>query len=145
MLVTAGLFAWAIWQPEASDRASDRALDLLGEGKVGAALAQTRNAADADPLASRPLLVRADIEARASDTHAALGTLERAVARYPGEPSILLRLGRFQLDVLNRPLDALESANGVLYLDPRSIPGKRLFADAKARAERRPAARRPSP
>jgi hypothetical protein len=141
VLVTAVLFAWAIWQPEASDRASDRALDLLAKGDLSEAVSQAQHAADADPLSSKPLLVGADVDIRMGDTQAAKATLERAVARYPGDSLTWLRLASFQLNVLDRPLDALGTVDGVLYLDPRSSAGKRLFAEAKARAERQAAAR----
>ena len=51
MGVVALLFAWAIWQPEASNRASNQALDLIEQGKPEDAAAKTGDAEDANPLA----------------------------------------------------------------------------------------------
>ncbi|MFN2617243.1 MAG: O-antigen ligase family protein [Thermoleophilaceae bacterium] len=136
VLVTAVLFAWAIWQPEASNRASDRALALIDQGDFAGAAAKADDAASIDPLSSKPLLVRAAAEERQGYKRAALVTLERAVTRYPDEPLTWLRLARFQLDSLDRPRAALDTVGAVLYLDPRSQAGKRLVADAQSRIER---------
>ena len=134
VLVAAGLFAWTIWQPEASDRTSDGALSLADRGELDAGLARARDAASADPLASRPLLVQADIESRLGQRGAALATLQRAVERYPGEPNTWLRLASFQLHALRRPAAAIGTLQAVLYLDPRSQPGKLLYAEARIAA-----------
>jgi tetratricopeptide (TPR) repeat protein len=133
------LFAWAIWQPEASDNASDEALRLAEAGEVDAALAKARDAAGANPLSPRPLLVEAAIETGAGREAEAGGTLERAVLRYPGDPQTWYRLASFQLGTLERPRQALETLEAVLYLDPFSKAGRQLYLDARTalRAQRR--------
>jgi hypothetical protein len=128
------LFAWAVWQPEASDNSSDEALRLAEAGKMGAARAKARDAGDANPLSSRPLFVEAEIEAGAEREDAAARALERAALRFPGDPQTLLRLASFQLETLNRPRAALQTVAAVLYLDPFSKPGRQLYLDARAAA-----------
>jgi tetratricopeptide (TPR) repeat protein len=139
VMVCAVLFAWAIWQPEASDNASEDAIRLAETGEVDAALAKAGDAADANPLSPRPLLVEAAIEAGAGREAAAGRTLERAVLRFPSDPQTWLRLASFQLGTLERPRAALETLEAALYLDPFSKEGRRLYLDASAapRAKRR--------
>jgi hypothetical protein len=134
VLLCALLFAWAIWQPEASDNASEEALRLSEAGQTGAALSKAAEAADANPLSPRPLLVEAAIETRAGQEDAARRTLEQAVLKFPGEPQTWLRLASFQLGTLERPELALQTLEAVLYLDPFSKAGRDLFLDARASA-----------
>ena len=61
-VATALLVAWAIWQPEASDRATNDALALADERKFDEAVARTKDAEDLNPLTPDPLLVRASID-----------------------------------------------------------------------------------
>jgi tetratricopeptide (TPR) repeat protein len=131
--VAALVMAWAIWQPEASDRATGRAIELIDERAYQSAIAEIEDAADANPLSADPLLVRAVAEADAGDEDAARRTLERAVLEFPGDPQTWLRLASFQLTTLDRPQDALETVRGVLYLDPFSRQGRQLFLDARVR------------
>jgi O-antigen ligase len=132
------LCAWAVWQPEASERNSDRALELIEERRYDDALSEADAAADANPLSPTPLLVRASAEAAAGRTQAAKRTLERATLRYPGEPQTWVRLSSFQLNNLERPRAALETVRGALYLNPRSKSARELFVNARAalRAQR---------
>ncbi len=127
------LCAWTIWQPEASDRASNDALDLIDARDFDAAAAKAREAAGVDPLSPRPLFVEAVAQTAAGDRDAAAHTLERAVLRYPGDPETWLRLGRFQLETLDDPRAALSTVRGALYLDPNSTRAGQLFLDARAR------------
>jgi tetratricopeptide (TPR) repeat protein len=148
VVVVAVILAWAIWQPEASDRATNRALELIEERDYEAAIAKTEDAADANPLSADPLLVRAVAEAGAGRETVARRTLGRAVLDFPGDPQTWLRLASFQLDALDRPRQALETVRGVLYLDPFSRPGGQLFLDARARLRQKEAAaveRSPAP
>jgi tetratricopeptide (TPR) repeat protein len=131
--VAALVMAWAIWQPEASDRATGRAIELIDERAYRSAIAETEDAADANPLSADPLLVRAVAEADAGEEEAARRTLEQAVLEFPGDPQTWLRLASFQLATLDRPQDALETVRGVLYLDPFSRQGRQLFLDARVR------------
>jgi tetratricopeptide (TPR) repeat protein len=133
VLVCSVLFAWAMWQPEASDRASDRALALSDAGDAGGARAEAHDAASANPLTPKPLLVQGAVETKAGRLHVAETALERAVLSFPGDPQTWLRLASFQLGTRDDPAAALQTVRGVLYLDPRSKPGRQLYLEARAR------------
>ena len=142
VLVAAVLLAWAIWQPEASDRATSDALRLAAAGEVDAAIAKTEDAADANPLSADPLLIQAAIQTEASREQDARESLEQAVLKFPGDPQTWYRLAAFQLGTLDRPAEAAATAQGAIFLDPRSDPSRLLFLQALARAreqdQRRP-------
>jgi tetratricopeptide (TPR) repeat protein len=137
--VTALILAWAIWQPEASDRETNRALELIDARDFDAAIAKTEDAAETNPLSPEPLLVRAVAETSAGNETAARRTLEQAVLEFPGDPQTWLRLASFQLGTLDRPAEALESVRAVLFLDPLSRPGGQLFLDARVRLRQKEA------
>jgi tetratricopeptide (TPR) repeat protein len=132
-LVCAVLFAWTAWQPEASDRASNRALELSDKGDQRAAAAEADSAATANPLTPEPLLVKGVVQTKAGNLPAAETALERAVFDFPGDPQTWLRLATFQLDTNDDPAGALDTVEGTLYLDPRSKPARQLFLEARAR------------
>ena len=130
---TALLLAWTIWQPEASDRATNEALALNDQHKFDEAIAKTEDAEDLNPLTPDPLLVRAAIDTQANRVDDARDNLERAVIRFPGDPQTWYRLAAFQLGTLDAPEQALETLRGALYLNPHSGPASQLFLDARAR------------
>jgi O-Antigen ligase len=132
-LLTAGLLAWAIWQPEASDRATNDALALAEQHKFDRALERTKDAEKLNSLTPDPLLVRASIDTMAGRDKAGRESLEEAVIRFPGDPQTWYRLAAFQLGTLDAPEQALATLKGLLYLDPHSVPGRKLFLDARAR------------
>jgi hypothetical protein len=144
MGVVALLFAWAIWQPEASNRASNQALDLIEQGKPDDAAAKTGDAEDANPLSPEPLLVRASAQTAAGRERDAEATLERAVLRFPSYPDTWLRLASFQFGTVDQPEEAAETVLGVLYLDPHSKAGRQLYLEIqqRLRADERKRARR---
>ena len=127
------LVAWAVWQPEASDRATNEALRLSEEGSYDEALAKAQDAADMNPLAPGPYLVAAAIDTTAGREAAARESLERAVLRYPGDPQTWYRLAAFQLGTLDEPGQALDTLRGAFYLDRWSPRNRQLFLDARAR------------
>jgi hypothetical protein len=127
------LLAWAIWQPEASDRATNEALELADERKFEQAIAKTEDARDLNSLTPDPLLVRAAVETQAGRQDDARQSLEKAVLSFPGDPQTWYRLAAFQLGTLDAPEQALETLKAVLYLDPHSRPGRELFVSARAR------------
>jgi MFS family permease len=127
------LVAWAVWQPEASDRATNDALALSDERRYDEALERAQDAADINPLTPDPLLVAASIDTAAGRETAARLSLERAVLRYPGDPQTWYRLAAFQLGTLDDPEAALDTLQGALYLDPYSPRNRQLFLDARAR------------
>jgi O-antigen ligase len=132
-LLTAGLLAWAIWQPEASDRATNDALALADERRFDQAIEKTTEARDINPLTPDPLLVRAAIDTQAGREEDAGRSLERAVIEFPGDPQTWYRLAAFQLGTLDAPEQALETLKGLLYIDPQSRSGRELFLSARAR------------
>ncbi|MGH2844770.1 MAG: tetratricopeptide repeat protein, partial [Thermoleophilaceae bacterium] len=142
VLLVALLAAWAIWQPEAADRATDDAVALADGGEVDAAIAKASDAADANPLSGEPLLVQAAIQTQAGRKGAARETLEDAVLKFPGDPETWYRLAAFQLGTLDRPLRAAETVRGALYLDPLSQPARSLFLEARARGREKAAEER---
>ena len=140
--VTAPLFAWAVWQPEASDRASNHALDLVADGRLGDAAKEASKAEDRNPLSPQPLLVQASVQTQAGRNADAEATLERAVLRFPGDPDTWLRLASFQLGTVDEPEKAAETVQGVLYLDPHSKPGRNLFLQIRRRLRAKQRAQR---
>ncbi|HET8819916.1 MAG TPA: tetratricopeptide repeat protein [Thermoleophilaceae bacterium] len=132
-IAAALLLVWAIWQPEASDRATNEALALTDEGKFERAIAKTEDARDINPLTPDPLLVRAAAETKAGREDDARESLEKAVLSFPGDPQTWYRLAAFQLGTLDAPEQALETLDAVLYLDPHSRQAGELFLGARAR------------
>jgi tetratricopeptide (TPR) repeat protein len=131
--LTAIVLAWAIWQPEASDRSTGSALELSDQGRFDEAVAKTQDAADTNPLTPEPLLVRAAVQTSAGQEAQARETLEQAVLSFPGDPQTWYRLAAFQLGTLDRPDLSLETLRGVLYLDRFSKPAQALFLESRAR------------
>jgi len=120
VLVAAALCAWAVWQPEASERTNERALEQLAEGDIRAAARAAEDAREANPYSPRPLYTKAAVLLAAHQEKAAYHTLERAVIEHPRDPETWLRLGRFELETLDLPQRALETAQGARRLDPNS-------------------------
>jgi len=142
-LATTALLAWAIWQPEASHRATDDALALADEGKFDEARDRTVDAEDLNPLSPSPLLVRAGVDTQAGRTGEARLILERAVLRFPGDPETWQRLAAFELGTLDAPEQALETIKGALYLDPHGARARQIFLNARARLREKTGNARP--
>ena len=120
VLVGAGLCAWAVWQPEASERATERAFDELAGGELKAAAREADNAREVNPYSPEPLYAKAAVLAAAQRPTAAYHTLEQAVKEHPRDPETWLRLARFELDELDLPQRAVQSLRGAFHLDPYS-------------------------
>jgi hypothetical protein len=142
-LATSVLLAWAIWQPEASDRATIEALELADERKFDQAIEKTRDAENLNPLTPDPLLVRGSIARTAGREDEAHESLERAVIAFPGDPKTWYRLAVFELGTLDAPEQALETIRGALYLDPHSPRARELFLSARARLREKSGTSRP--
>lgn len=134
VLIASILLAWAIWQPEGADRQTADAVSLADAGELDAAIAKTDEAADSNPLSSEPLLTKAAIQTEAGSENDARETLEQAVLKFPGEANTWYRLAAFQLGTLDRPVEAVETIQGAIYLDPHSLQYRVLYLDSKARA-----------
>jgi hypothetical protein len=128
------LAAWAAWQPAASARAVEHARELAEAGSYDEALAESAEAADANPLSPEPLFARAEVLAAAGRERAAAAALEDAVLAFPGDPQTWIHLARFQLFELDRPRLALETLRGALFLDPLSLQAQALYLNARAAA-----------
>jgi O-Antigen ligase len=137
VLLATVVTAWAIWQPEASSRATNEAVRLADGGDFDAAIGRSEDAADANPLTSEPLLTQAAIETEAGDEDAAEKSLEQAVLKFPGDPYTWYRLAAFQLGTLDQPAKAAATIQGAIFLDPRSMPNRILFLQARARERER--------
>jgi tetratricopeptide (TPR) repeat protein len=134
VLLAAILMAWAIWQPEASDRQTADALELADAGNLDAGIAKSEDAADTNPLSSDPLLTLAAIETSAGRIDDARGTLEDAVLKFPGDPQTWYRLASFQLGTLDHPEEAVKTVQGAIFLDPQSKLYRALYLQAAARS-----------
>jgi len=134
VLLAAVATAWAIWQPEASDRQVGDALRLSDAGNLDAAIAKTEDAASSNPLSSDPLLTRAAIQTQAGHTAAAQHTLEQAVLKFPGEPQTWYRLAAFQLGTRDHPVQAATTVRAAIFLDPKSELYQDLFLLARRHA-----------
>jgi hypothetical protein len=143
-LATAGLLAWAIWQPEASDRATEDALALADERKFDRAIERTDDAEDLNPLTPDPLLVRAAIDTQAGRDEDARESLERAVLSFPGDPETWQALAAFELGTLDAPEQALGTIRGALYLDPHGPRARAIFLNARARMREKTGTAQPS-
>ena len=132
-VATAALIAWAAWQPEAADKATNDALALADQKKFDAAVQRTKDAEDINPLTPDPLLVRASIDTQANRIRDAEHSLQQAVISFPGDPQTWYRLAAFQLGTLDAPEAAVKTIRGALYLDPHSQPASALFLNARAR------------
>ena len=132
-LLAALTAAWSIWQPERADRRADDAAELTSAGELDGALDAARDAQDIDPLALRPLFAEAAVYQRAGRSDEALRVFQRAAAEHPKEPQSWLRLGDFQLYVLDNPEAAVAALDQALYLDPMSEVVRNSFIEARAR------------
>jgi tetratricopeptide (TPR) repeat protein len=149
LLLAALVGTWAIWQPLRSERASDAALAALESGRPNDARVEALEAHDRNPLALRPLQELSSIEDAAGRRDQAQKALEEAVKLQPSNPASWTALAAYQLNVLNQPSVAFQSARAALFLDPKSASAQALFLDAYRKLPRRPVnpsdARRKSP
>jgi tetratricopeptide (TPR) repeat protein len=123
--------AWAAWQPERSERASDRALALVAQKKLGPAAAEADHARDVDPAAIRPLWVKASVAIAAGKPRKAETYFQRAVFDQPSNPEAWTRLAEFELYRMKRANQALSITSAALFLDPHSAPAQTVFFDAR--------------
>lgn len=129
VIVTAGLCAWAVWQPERASRANDRASELLDRGDTRAAARQALRARDIDPYSPNPLYSQAAVLTEQRSLGLAYRTYEIAILEHPRDPDAWLRLAAFELD-LDLPERALATLDGAAQVDPLSprIPPMRTAA-----------------
>nr|MDQ4040463.1 hypothetical protein [Actinomycetota bacterium] len=99
---------------------------------------QAQAARDRNPLALRPLFDLSTVEDAAGRKEQAQRALEDAVRLQPANPESWTQLATYQLNVLNQPTVAFQSARAALFLDPKSPAAQSLFLDAYRKLPRRP-------
>jgi hypothetical protein len=132
VLLAAGICAWAVWQPEASARANDRAFERVESGDLKGAAEAADHAREVNPYSPEPLYAKAAVLAAAGRDIAAYRTLERAVIEHPRDPRTWLRLGTFELETLDLPQRAIATARGAFRVDPHSRQAALLTERANA-------------
>jgi hypothetical protein len=120
VLVTTLLCAWAVWQPERAARANDRALELVDQGKLSDAARQADRAREIDRYSPEPLYAKSAVLAAQGHRVAGYHALEQAVIEHPRDPDPWVQLGRYELDTLDLPQRALETALATFRVDPNS-------------------------
>ncbi len=120
VLIAALLAAWAEWQPQRSQEASNRALVALDAHNPGAALAAAHTAVDRDPLAAEALITLAAVQEGAGQSAAARATYERAVHLQPSNWQTWEALGEYELRA-GDPRSALDALRAAVYLNPQAV------------------------
>jgi len=121
VIVTAMLCAWAVWQPQRSQSAADRAVELANAGDLRGALREADRARDIDPYSPDPLYAKATALSERGQLIAAYRVLEQATVEHPRNPETWLRLSQFELDDLGLAARALTSAQAAAIIDPSSV------------------------
>ncbi len=119
VLAVALLAAWAEWQPQRSQSASNQALALLARSPA-AALAAAHTAVDRDPLSAEALITLAAVQQAAGERPAAAATYAKAVHVQPSNWQTWEALGEYDLAAGN-PRAALEALRAAVYLNPQAI------------------------
>ena len=132
-LLMVGVCAWAVWQPERSHSESQRAYDLLGDGKADVAEDAALKAEDVNPLALEPVFARAAVLEQKGDLNGAEAQLARGVREHPSDPASWLRLAQLQLFTLDEPKRAEKTLLGALALDPNSREAAYAYFETRVR------------
>ena len=129
VVVAALVASWAIWQPQRSVDAGDKALSLIDNGRFTQARSEAHHAHDIDPLAVEPLIDLAAAEEASGRPVQARVALVDAVELQPSNPAAWKALAYFELRA-SRPQAALRAARAAVYLDPESDQTRQLFLTA---------------
>ena len=119
VVVAALLAAWAQWQPQRSDNASQEAL-ALSATNPRAALTAAQNAVSYDPVSAEALFTLSTIQQHAGQSALARATLVRAVHLQPSNPQTWKTLGEYDLQN-GRPMEALSELRATVYLNPLAV------------------------
>jgi hypothetical protein len=136
LVVLIGLVAaWTAFQPVRSVHASDAAFERMDLGSKEAAASIAAIATERNPLSVDAQFDLAAIEQSRARLGAAEDALQHAVALEPANAETWRRLGRFRLDVLKQPKDAVEAFQAAYYLDPASPVSVSDLLEASRAAE----------
>jgi hypothetical protein len=136
LVVLIGLVAaWTAFQPVRSVHASDAAFERMDLGAKEAAASIAVIATERNPLSVDAQFDLAAIEQSRPRLGAAEDALQRAVALEPANAETWRRLGRFRLDVLKQPRDAVDAFQAAYYLDPASPVSVSDLLEASRAAE----------
>lgn len=128
VVIVALAAAWATWQPWRSNQAATASLAALDSAQAHhSSLAPARalaiKAHNRNPLSVDPLFDLAAVYTVAGNKKLARETLEQAIKLQPANPATYLRLADFELNVANRPIQAVRLIRLAFSLDPRSTQG----------------------
>ncbi len=132
-LLMVGVCAWAAWQPQRSHSETERAYDLLADGKADAAEHAAVKAEDINPLALEPLFAHAAILEQKGELKRAEAALATAVREHRSDPAAWLRLAQFQLFTVDDPKRAQKTLLGAIALDPNSREAAYAYFETRNR------------
>jgi cytochrome c-type biogenesis protein CcmH/NrfG len=119
VLIAALLAAWAEWQPQRSQDASNRALALIQRNPTGA-LAAAQAAVGRDPLSAEALITLAAVQQGVGQRAAAAATYAHAVHVQPSNWQTWEALGEYELHS-GDARGALNALRAAVYLNPEAI------------------------
>jgi hypothetical protein len=117
--------------PWLADRRVENAYSAVADGDAAAALSDARDARTLNPVAIDPLLARSVAEIALGELAAAERSLLRAVELQPENPDVWYELGLFELEVANRPENAVAALERAVELDSFG-PAAALLERARA-------------
>jgi hypothetical protein len=125
VIVAALLAAWAEWQPQRSQDASNQALASIASNPA-AALAEARTAVSRDPLSAEALITLATVQQSTGQRAAAIATYQRAVHVQPSNWQTWEALGEYELHIGN-PRAALNALRAAVYLNPQAVASRAII------------------
>jgi cytochrome c-type biogenesis protein CcmH/NrfG len=125
VVIAALLAAWAEWQPQRSQDASNQALALIAHNPA-AALAAAHTAVNRDPLSAEALITLATVEQGAGQNTAAAATYARAVHLQPSNWQTWEALGEYDLRS-GDPRSALDALRAAVYLNPQAVAPRSII------------------
>ena len=141
VLVAAVLTAWAVWQPEAADRADRRRAPPRRRRPARRRDRQDQRRGRREPAELRPAAhPGGDRDRGRPRGRRARARSRRRCSSSPASPQTWYRLAAFQLGTLDHPREAAATVQGAIFLDPQvGQPNRQLFLageGARARAGR---------
>ncbi|HEY3759796.1 MAG TPA: O-antigen ligase family protein [Solirubrobacteraceae bacterium] len=125
VIVAALLAAWAEWQPQRSQDASNQALALIASNPA-AALVEAQTAVSRDPLSAEALITLATVQQSSGRRAAATATYQRAVHLQPSNWQTWEALGEYELHIGNSRA-ALNALRAAVYLNPQAVASRAII------------------